>query len=159
MRKFFAILLLSMWIHTGSACELPLDPSYFLDTMQEERNLTLQALAKSDLVFVGTVTGIRHGRATPDPSERLSEVTVSVDQLLKGTSKAKVTLQANLHSETVSCFGNEAFWEDQVEMDGEYIFFVSGGHILSASSPAKSWRRLGLTGQREIVLSAIGSGR
>lgn len=160
MRKFIATCFVLALSHSVSACELPSDSSYFLGTMQEERELTLQALAKADLVLVGTVGDIRHGRATSDPGDRVSEVSVNVDQVLVGTPSQKtVTLKANLHYAIVSCFGNDAFWDDQVEKDGEYIFFVSGGQILSASPPARSWRRLGLNGQREIVLSAVHSGR
>jgi hypothetical protein len=161
MRTFVAICFLSVWSAGSAACELPSDNSYYVGTMQEERDLTLQALAKSDLVLIGTVRDIRHGRITADPIDRASAVDVQVDQVLVGslgTSKS-ATLQANLHHVFVSCIGNEAFWDDQVEQDSEYIFFVSGGQILSASPPARSWTRLGLTGQREIVLSAIRSGR
>ena len=160
MKKFAAICLFLAWSHAGSACELPSDPAYFLSVLQEERDLTLQALAKSDLVFIGTVSEIRHGPVSPDPGDRVSEVSASVRQILLGAQEqATVTLKARLHNQIVSCFGNETFWDDQVEQDGEYIFFVSGSQILSASPPARSWRRHGLTGQREIVLSAIRSGR
>lgn len=161
MRTFVAICLLSAWSYGSTACELPSDQSYYAGTMQEERDLALQALAKSELVLIGTVKDIRHGRNSADLGDRASEVDVQIEQVLVGTlgTSNVATLHANLHHVIVSCFGNEAFWDDQVEQDGEYIFFVSGGQILSASPPARSWTRLGLTGQREIVLSASRSGR
>ena len=140
----------------ASACEFPTDESsYFHEAMREERELTLQALAKSDLVFVGTVSGVRFGAETKDPVDRISTVTVTVHEMLAGkTDGAKpVVLRAKLHQVTVGCFGNETFWDDQVELKREYIFFVSDGQILSASPPSPSWRHLGLSGQREIVLA------
>jgi len=129
--------------------------------MQEERDLTLQALAKSDSVFVGVVEEIQYGPETLSPRDRVSSVKVAVEQVLTGNTVAgvPVTLEARLHDVTVACFGNEAFWDDQVEQDKEYIFFVSNGRILSASPPARSWKRLGLAGQRELVLSAPGASR
>jgi hypothetical protein len=79
--------------------------------------------------------------------------------LVGKTDESKPTqLKAKLHEITVGCFGNETFWDDQVEQDGVYIFFVSGGRIVSASPPARSWGRLGLSGQREVVLAAKSNG-
>ena len=158
MRTFVTICLLSAWSFNGQACELPTDPSYFSSSMREERELTLQALAKSDSVVIGTVKDIRYGRETSDPGDRVSDVDVEINQALVGlvTTQQLVTLKARLHHVISSCFGNEAFWDDQVELGGEYIFFVAASQILSASPPARSWRRLGLAGQREIVLSASG---
>jgi hypothetical protein len=161
MKLHFALFLslFSVWSCRSTACEIPPD-SYYSTTMQEERDLTLEALAKSDLVLVGAVTEIRHGQKTKDPSDRISEVVVEVKQLLHGKIDAStVIIKAKLHAISVSCFGNEAFWDDQVDLGGEYIIFVASGHILSASPPAKDWKHLGLTGQREIVLSAVREGR
>ena len=127
--------------------------------MQEERDLTLEVLAKSDLVLVGAVTEIRHGQKTNDPSDRISEVVVEVKQLLHGKmDTSTVIIKAKLHAIVVSCFGNQAFWDDQVDLGGEYIIFVAAGQILSASAKAKDWKHLGLSGQREIVLSAVRKG-
>ena len=157
MKPRFALFLslISAWSCLSSACELPPD-SYYLSKMQEERDLTLEALAKSNVVLVGTVTEIRHGQKTQDPGDRISEVVVEVNQVLKGTLEAStVTIKAKLHAVTVPCFGNEDFWDDQVDLGGEYIIFVAAGQILSASPKAKDWKHLGLSGQREIVLLAV----
>ncbi|GAB2668784.1 hypothetical protein GCM10027193_23570 [Arenimonas aestuarii] len=123
--------------------------------MQEERTLTSEALAKSEYVFVGTVSAIRVGAAASKPGDRVSDVEVEIVDALVGslTSGTTVTVKARLHHQIYGCFGNEAFWDDQVEIGESYIFFVHGGRILSASPPAKSWKRLGLSGQRELVIS------
>lgn len=137
------------------ACELPSDDAYYVNAMQEERALTSDALSRSDQVFIGTVTSIQAGPKTPDPGERMSAVEVEIVEALVGTAVAGTTLSlsARLHHRISGCFGNEAFWDDQVEAGGSYIFFVSGGRILSASPPARSWKKLGLSGQRELVLA------
>ena len=155
MRKFNIVFLSTLLVFGGSslACEQPADERYYVETMQEERELTMQAIARSDLILVGTVEEVRHGPEEADPSARISEVLVRVDQVLVGEAPDSITLQAALHQVLVQCFANEAFWDDQVELNGEYIIFVRNGRILSASAPAGSWRKLGLSGQREVVLS------
>ncbi|GGA78939.1 hypothetical protein GCM10011521_16440 [Arenimonas soli] len=137
------------------ACELPPDNAYYVNAMQEERALTRDALGRSDQVFIGKVTSIQAGPETPGPGERMSAVEVEIVEALVGTPVAgtALSLSARLHHQIAGCFGNEAFWDDQVEVGGSYIFFVSGGRILSASPPARSWKKLGLSGQRELVLA------
>lgn len=163
MKKLATVFasLLATWASASWACELPTDNSYYLTAMQEERQLTLDALTKSDMVVVGTVLSINYGPEKPDPSDRISDVRVQVNQVLFSTveTPSSIDLKAKLHEVTVVCFGNEDFWDDQVEQNAEYIFFISERKILSASGLTQRWRKLGLAGQREIVLSANQTGR
>ena len=157
MKGILATFVLATLSLTTSAraCELP-DDSYYAKSMAEERELVLQALARSDLVVVGRIDSV----SPPDAANPIaqSEVRVWVHQILfqKKMIPHSLTLKAALNEVTVGCFGNEAFWDDQVEKDGVYILFVSNGRIISASAPSTGWTRLGLAGQREIVLSSVG---
>lgn len=160
MRKFVASmpLILALQASAAFACEFPEDESQFLATMNEERSLTIEALRKADLVVVGRVIEIRHGPVKNDRAQRTSEVKVDVKEVLFGGVKVpeKITLGARLHKVVVPCFANEAFWDDQVELDTDYIIFSADSAIISASSANKSWHELGLSGQREVVMSELG---
>ena len=157
MRLFLPATLIMVFLSSTAviACEMPVDDSYYLEALEEERQLAARALNRSDLVFVGTVRDIKYGPETPSPSDRVSEVEVVIGEVLVGSpiTVPVVTLNANLHHQFVVCFGNEAFWDDQVEVGGDYILFVAAGKIVSASPLSKSWKKLGLSGQREVVLS------
>jgi hypothetical protein len=159
MRTNFALPLLFLTLSPLRAisCELPERESFYLEAMQEERDLTLQALAKSDQVLIGTVVKISELEHLHEPGKIVSAITVKIAQELLGPAEERtsVELQGNLHDVVVSCFGNESFWDDQVEVGKEYILFASKRKILSASPRAESWRRLGLAGQREVVLAAL----
>ena len=137
------------------ACEPP-DDSYYPESMAEERELVLQALSKSDLVVVGRIDSVNAPKAANPTAQ--SEVRVWVHQILfqKKMIPRSLTLTAALSEVAAGCFGNEAFWDDQVEKHGVYILFVSNGRIISATAPSTGWARLGLTGQREVVLSSVG---
>lgn len=80
--------LLATWTSASWACELPTDNSYYLTAMQEERQLTLDALAKSDMVIIGSVMSINYGPKKPDPSDRISNVKVQVNQVLLSAADA-----------------------------------------------------------------------
>jgi hypothetical protein len=54
----------------------------------------------------------------------------------------------------MGCFGNEAFWDDQVEVGGEYLFFVADGRILSVAADHRG-DGLGLEGRREVVRQVL----
>lgn len=150
-------LLLLCLAPSALACELPADPaSFYAEARAEERQLTRRALARADHVFVGKVVSIEYGPAPASPSDRESAVVVSISETLKGAAAdVPSPLRAHLHDVVAGCFGNEAFEDDQVDVGQDYLFFVELAEIVVATPATADARRLGLQGQREVVLQAV----